>query len=51
MDSTQIASYIRTMAHLQLLVEVLQRVHRMLTEGDQVHYAEVFSPYIQGHAG
>jgi hypothetical protein len=51
MDSTQIASNIRSMSRLQLLVEVLQRVHRMLTEGEQVHYAEVFAPYIQGHAG
>jgi hypothetical protein len=51
MDSTQIASNIRSMSHLQLLVEVLQRVHRMLTEEDQGHYAEVFAAYIQGHAG
>ena len=51
MDSTQIASNIRTMSRLQLLVEVLQRVYRMLTEEDQGHYAEVFAPYIQGHAG
>jgi hypothetical protein len=51
MDSTQIASNIRSMSRLQLLVEVLQRVHRMLTEEDQGHYAEEFAPYIQGHAG
>ena len=51
MDSTQIASNIRTMSRLQLLVEVLQRVHRMLTEEDRAHYAEAFAPYIQGHAG
>ena len=51
MDSIQIASNIRSMSRLQLLVEVLQRVQRMLTEEDQVHYAEVFAPYIQGHAG
>jgi hypothetical protein len=51
MDSTQLASNIREMGRLQLLVEVLQRVYRMLTEEDQVHYAEVFAPYIQGHAG
>jgi hypothetical protein len=51
MDSTQIASNIRTMSRLQLLVEVLQRVQRMLTEEEQSHYAEVFAPYIQGHAG
>jgi hypothetical protein len=31
MDSTQIASNIRSMSRLQLLVEVLQRVYRMLT--------------------
>lgn len=51
MDSTQIASNIRVMGRLQLLVEVLQRVYRMLTEEDQGHYAEEFAPYIQGHAG
>jgi hypothetical protein len=51
MDSTQIASNIRSMSRLQLLVEVLQRVYRMLTEEDQGHYAEEFAPYIQGHAG
>ena len=51
MDSTQIASNIRVMSRLQLVVEVLQRVHRMLTEEEQGHYAEVFAPYIQGHAG
>jgi hypothetical protein len=51
MDSTQVASNIRTMSRLQLLVEVLQRVYQMLTEEDQGHYAEVFAPYIQGHAG
>ena len=40
MDSTQIASNIRQMSRIQLLVTVLQRVPRMLTEEDQVHYAE-----------
>lgn len=51
MDSTQIASNIRTLSRLQLLVEVLQRIYRMLTEGDQGRYAERFAPYIQGRAG
>jgi len=51
MDSTQLASNIREMGRLQLLVEVLQRVYRMFTEEDQNHYAEAFAPYIQGHAG
>jgi len=51
MDSTQIASNIREMGRLQLLVEVLQRVHRMLTEEDQVRHEEAFSSYLIGHAG
>jgi hypothetical protein len=51
MDSTQIASNIRVMGRLQLLVEVLQRVYRILTVEDQEHYTEEFAPYIQGHAG
>ena len=51
MDSTQIASNIHTAGRLQLLVSILQRVHRMLTEEDKAHYGDVFAPYIQGHAG
>jgi hypothetical protein len=51
MDSTQVASNIRQMGRVQLLVEVLQRVQRMLNEGDQERYAEAFAPYLKGHAG
>jgi len=51
MDSTQIASNIRQMTRLQLLVEVLQRVQRMLTEAEQAAYGEVFAPYLQGSSG
>lgn len=51
MDSTQIASNIRQMSRVQLLVEVLQRVHRMLDESDQAHYAADFAPYLQGSSG
>ena len=51
MDSTLVASNIRKMGRVQLLVEVLQRVHRMLKEADQQHYAEAFGPYLKGHAG
>jgi hypothetical protein len=51
MDSTMIASNIRETTRLQLLVEVLQRVHRMLTEEDQQHYAEAFAPYLKGSSG
>jgi hypothetical protein len=51
MDSTQVGSNIRQMGRLQLLVEILQRVQRMLNAGDQAHYSEAFTPYLQGHAG
>jgi hypothetical protein len=51
MDSTLLASNIRHMGRLQLLVEVLQRVQRMLNESEQAQYVEVFAPYMQGHAG
>jgi hypothetical protein len=51
MDSTLIASNIRKMSRLQLLVEVLQRVHRMLAEQDQQRYAEAFAPYLKGSSG
>jgi len=51
MDSTQIASNIREVTRLRLLVEVLQRTHRMLSEADQHQYAEAFAPYLKGSAG
>jgi hypothetical protein len=51
MDSVQVASNIRQMSRLHLLVEVVQRVWRMLSEADQAHYAELFEPYRQGTAG
>jgi len=50
-DSTQVASNIRRMTRLQLLVEVLQRVHRMLSAADQACYADVFAPYLKGTSG
>jgi hypothetical protein len=50
-DSTQVASNIRRMTRLQLLVEVLQRVHRMLSPADQARYAEAFAPYLKGTSG
>jgi hypothetical protein len=51
MDSTQIASNIRQHGRLQLLVEVLQRVPRMLSEADQARYADLLKPFMQGHPG
>lgn len=51
MDSTQIASNIRQMSRLQLLVEILQRVWRMLNEVDQARYKSVFAAYLRGSSG
>jgi len=51
MDSTQIASNIVSASRLQLLVEAVQRVERILSEADQERLAEIFAPYIQDSAG
>ena len=50
-DSTQIASNIRETSRLQLLVEVLQRVHRMLSRADQPQWQAEFEPYLKGTSG
>jgi hypothetical protein len=51
MDSTQIASNIVSASRLQLLVEALQRVERILSEADKTRLAEILAPYIQDSAG
>ena len=51
MDSTQIASNIRQMSRLQLLVEVLHRVWRMLDEEAQAIYEEMFKAYVENTSG
>ena len=51
MDSVQVSSNIRQMGRVQLLVEVLQRIERILSETDRLQYAEMFAPYLKGHAG
>ena len=51
MDSTFVSSNICHMSRLHLLVEMLQRVQRMLTETDQQRYAAGFAPYVLGTAG
>ncbi len=51
MDSTLIASNIREMSRLQLLVEVLQRTHRIFKEVEQEQYADDFAPYLKGSSG
>jgi hypothetical protein len=50
MDSTQVASNIQNGSRLQLLVEVLQRVHRMLNEEEQAEYEALFASYVKGKA-
>jgi hypothetical protein len=51
MDSTQIASNIVSASRLQLLVEGLQRVERILSDTDKARLAETLAPYIQDSAG
>lgn len=51
MDSVLISSNIRRMSRLQLLVEVLQRVHRMLSEEDKRKWEKDFTPYLEGSSG
>ena len=51
MDSTFVSSNIRQMSRLHLLVEMVQRVQRMLTEADRQRYAADFADYVHGTAG
>jgi hypothetical protein len=51
MDSTQIASNIVSASRLQLLVEGVQRVERILNESDRARLSEQFSPYVRDSAG
>ncbi len=48
MDSTQIASNICNMSRLHLLVEVMQRVYRILSDADHALYADAFAVYMGG---
>lgn len=50
-DSKQIASNIRRMTRLQLLIEVLQRTYRMLQAADKLAYHAQFEPYIKEKSG
>lgn len=51
MDSTQIASNIVSASRLQLLVEAVQRVERILNEADRARLAATFAPYLEDSAG
>ncbi len=50
-DSKQIASNIRRMTRLQLLIEVLQRTYRMLQAADKLVWHAEFEPYIKEKSG
>ncbi|MCI0550737.1 MAG: transposase [Anaerolineae bacterium] len=51
MDSTQIASNILDASRLHLLVEGVQRLHRLLKREDRERLATWFTPFIQDSAG
>jgi hypothetical protein len=51
MDSTQIASNIMAMSRLQLLVEGIQRMHRLLSEAEQQTCQEWLALYVQNSSG
>lgn len=51
MDSTQVASHILDASRLQLLVEAVQRLWRVLIETDQARYQADFAPYVQHSSG
>jgi len=51
MDSTQIASNILDASRLHLLVEGVQRLHRLLTEEEQQTWSEWFAPYVKESSG
>ena len=50
-DSFQACSNIRRYSRLQLLVEMLIRIYRVLTEEDKNQYEELFSPYVKKTSG
>lgn len=47
MDSTQIQSNIRHMSRIQLIVEIIQRLHRILRKSDKEIYGSYFTDYIK----
>jgi len=51
MDSTQVSSNIVDASRLQLLVEALQRLWRILSEADQEQYYDRLAAYISGSSG
>lgn len=50
-DSLQVESNIRSYSRIQLLIEVLLRVHRVLSEQDRSRFAEAFAPFMGKSSG
>ena len=51
MDSTQIASHILDASRLELAVEAVQRLQRLMKASEKQHFAELLAPFSQGDAG
>lgn len=51
MDSSDIASNIADLSRLELLITVVQRLYRVLSEADKVSYREEFGHYLDQGAG
>ena len=47
MDSTMVQSNIRKMSRLQLLVEIIHRIFRMLNEEEKKEHGELFAGYVK----
>ena len=47
MDSTMVQSNIRKMSRLQLLVEIIHRFYRMLSEEEKQAHGELFASYVK----
>ena len=50
-DSTLAASNIRNYSRLQLIVEMIIRIYRVLSEKDQKSFKDQFAPYIKDSSG
>jgi len=47
-DSVLLSSNIRSHSRLSLLVEILRRLHRILSPTEQEYYSDLFAPYLKG---
>lgn len=50
-DSLQVESNIRTYSRIQLLIEVLLRVYRILSDDERKHFESILAPYVGKTSG